>query len=143
MDSDKNPSDLVAEIEADEASRRTAPSDLPKKPSLLGRPVVMAVSLIVFAVSAAWGYESARHLLVRARTAVEAYRAEKGSLPDRLAAAMGDVAATPFGYVAASDNYVVGLFVGDELVWLESGDDVARFLEDGSHVPAAPAAPPS
>jgi hypothetical protein len=153
MESKNDGGDLIAQIDADEAARRTARAEAVKL-SWLARPAVLATSLCVFALSAAWAWvqmrepfpapvtteatrmQSARERLVDVRAAVEDHRARTGALPGELAEATGPQVASSFGYVTLEEDYVLGTLVGDELVWLESGDDVARFLEDGTHVPA-------
>ncbi|MCL4821352.1 MAG: hypothetical protein KJ067_20085 [Vicinamibacteria bacterium] len=157
MESKNDGGDLIAQIDADEAARRNAVAEV-AKPSWLGRPAVLAASLCVFAASAAWSWtqmrepfpapvtteatrmQSARERLVDVRDAVEDHRSRTGALPGELAEVTGPALASTFGYVALGEDYVLGTLVGDELVWLESGDDVARFLEDGTDVPA-PTAP--
>lgn len=155
---DNKTSDLVDQIAADEA-RRAAAAHKPAGPSFLGRPGVAAASLLLFVVTAAWGYHrmqepfppptlsheqkvlSARFLLVSARASVEAYRDQRGAYPDELEAVLGTVRSSFVGYLKQDDGYVLATQVDDEVVWIGPTDDADRFLQDGSHVPMPPQKP--
>ncbi|MCL4821350.1 MAG: hypothetical protein KJ067_20075 [Vicinamibacteria bacterium] len=150
--------DLVAQIEADEAARAAKAAPSWKGPSLLGRPAVMVTALLIFAASAVWSYarmqapfpppplsqeqrvEAARYLLVNARAVVDEYRDRTGGYPDDLGAVIEDARRSSLVYRKRDDGYTVAMRVDEQLLWLDSRDDPAAFLADGSHVPMQGAA---
>jgi hypothetical protein len=114
---------------------------------------VAAASLLLFAVTAAWGYRrmqepfppptlsheqrvlSARFELVSARAAVEAYREQRGDYPAELGVVLDRVRSSYIGYERTEAGYLLATAADGEVVWLSQEDDASRFLQDGSHLP--------
>lgn len=157
-DNDKT-TDLVENIETDAAaSAAAAEAALIPKTSILGRPFVVVASLLMLVASVAWNYKSlrepfppqvisseqqlqaARNNLVYALTIIEGYRAKNGEFPENVGKT-GLALAADLGYRKTNSGVVIGTYVDNKLVWLNSTDDTAAFLNDGSHVPRTNAFP--